>query len=709
MFEPFWGSARSSRAPPGAMIDAGSTAVDTDCIAVLDPFGVVRAVNPTWSLATDLERPLNPVGCDWAQLWPADIRVAASDAIRRARLGLASSFAAHDAGTESKQRWFDVYVDPVCGADGRVTEIRSKARDVTLHRLREQELQRSLDEKTLELTVLARQLDVETARRAEAAARAAHADRVRLLGQFAGGIIHDFNNVLTVLNGASAMLLRDGVTQRQARVLRDIKQAIAGAAQLSRRLMDFSRLDSTEQEEVALPDFLDVTAALLSHLIRGDVELALEVDENCWPILVSPSALRAVILNLAANAGDAMPNGGKLTISARNCYSTERPTALAGGDYVHLSLRDAGCGMAEDVLAHAGEAFYTTKRLGKGTGLGLTSAFELAEQHSGLVLITSSPGVGTTINLYLPRAGFHREVDACSEPPVDRSLHGDAAILVIARDLTTRSHLTKFLTDLDYRVVAAERGDVALALLASGVQPNLALVDLQHDQDAGAPLAAQLRRSDPTLPIVFLADSPSMLRLQGELIFRKPVAKAEIVQAIQQQLGRVPGSIAPAQALRASDRLRDRIRNPRIRAVYDQWRGLVAGLGHLPSPGEADSLRHDIEDDCCLLQVERDQPPQVFRFVYVGSALTRRLGRDLVGTEVTVADQNVIGSLAVAYQRGLSGLAHFDYARFPLEPGVMLLFERLILPLSDDGRRVSHLAGLVTFDEISNDSSRIIE
>jgi len=167
-------------------------------------------------------------------------------------------------------------------------------------------------------------------------------------------------------------------------------------------------------------------------------------------------------------------------------------------------------------------------------------------------------------------------------------------------------------------------------------------------------------------------------------------------------LGRLPSSIAPAQALRASDRLRDRIRNPRIRGVYDQWRRLVIGLGRLPSPAEADRLMHDIEDDCCLLQVERDQPPQVFQYVYVGSALTRRLGRELVGTQVTVSDQNVIGSLAVAYQRGLSGIAHFDYARFQFEHGVMLLFERLILPLSDDGQRVSHLAGVVTFDEIQN-------
>jgi len=478
VFEPFWDRTGANRGPLVPALATETAAVETDRVALLDACGVVQEVNSAFSLATDLAC---PIGSDWTRLWSAEGHIAARAAIERARMGESSRFTTHHTAPPDAHRWFEVSVDPVCDSNGHIAQIWATARDITRYKLREHELQRSLDEKTAALAVLTRQLEAESSQRAAAAARAAHADRVRLLGQFVSGIVHDFNNVLTVLNGASAMLLRDGVTQRQARILRDIKQSIAGAAELSRRLMDFARLDGTEREQIALPDFLEVTGALLTHLMKADVELALDVDEDCWPILVSPSALRAVVLNLAANAGDAMPNGGKLTIAAGNCYSTERPADLAPSDYVHLSFRDTGCGMAEDVLARAGEAFYTTKSAGKGTGLGLTSAFELAEQHSGRVLISSSPGVGTTVHLYLPCAGLHGEIDQSSEPPIDRSLHGGAAILVIARDPTMRRHLTKMLTDLDYRVVAAERSDVALALLAGGVQPNLALVDLQND------------------------------------------------------------------------------------------------------------------------------------------------------------------------------------------------------------------------------------
>ncbi|ABE40561.1 sensory box histidine kinase/response regulator [Rhodopseudomonas palustris BisB5] len=706
MFDPVRDDAVPSRALRLAELLPRAIGIDTDCIALLDPAGFILEVNPAWSLSGDAGAPESAVGRNWTEIWLAGGRDAAFDAVRRARTGLSSRFTAQGPSANGEPRWFDVIVDPICDADGRFAQILTRARDITIHKNREAELQRRLDEKTAALSVLARQLEAESSDRSAAAARAAHTDRIRLLGQFVIGIIHDFNNVLTVLNGASAMLLRGGLTQQQARILRDINQAISGAAQLSRRLLEFSRLDGTEPEQIALPDFLKTTAAMLSHLMKADIDLVIDVDDACWPVLASPGALRSVVLNLTANAGDAMPNGGSLTITARNCYSTERPPALAVGDYVHLSFSDTGCGMTQAALARAGEAFYTTKSQGRGTGLGLASAFELAGQCGGRVLISSAQGVGTTINIYLPRAGLHGTTAAPSEPKIDRTLHGNATILVIAPDETIRRHLATMLRNLDYRVIVAERDDVALALLASGMKPNLVLFDLQRDQQAGAQLAAQLRQTDSTLPIVFLADSTSAHRLHGELIFRKPVVETQIARAILELLGRLPASIASADALRASDRLRDRIRNPRMRAVYDQWRDLAASLGRLPSPADAEPLTHDLKDDTCLLKIVHGQPSPVFQFVFAGAALVGRLGRELAGELVSASDQNVIASLAGAYQRGLSGLAHFDYARFPLGDDIMVLFERLVLPLSDDGERVSHLAGVITFDEIHNDSER---
>jgi hypothetical protein len=184
------------------------------------------------------------------------------------------------------------------------------------------------------------------------------------------------------------------------------------------------------------------------------------------------------------------------------------------------------------------------------------------------------------------------------------------------------------------------------------------------------------------------------------LVLRKPISEGVLVRAVLQQLGRVPASLMADEALRLSDRIRDRIRDRRIRGVYEHWRKRCESLTRLPSPVEITNLPADLRDSSCLLRVRGSGDEASFVFVHAGKALTERLGRELVGEKLSPADQNIFGSIGAAYARALRGIAFFDYARFPYGEGKKLLFERLILPLSDDRASVTHLFGLVTFTEI---------
>jgi CheY-like chemotaxis protein len=374
---------------------------------------------------------------------------------------------------------------------------------------------------------------------------------------------------------------------------------------------------------------------------------------------------------------------------------------LAAREYLHIAISDTGVGMSPEVRDKAGQAFFTTKGSGKGTGLGLASAFEFARQCKGRVLIASDVGIGTTISLYLPRAAVEGEPVAAADDPIDPKLHGNATILLVENEEMIRFHLASTLRLLKYRVVEAGRADVACALLSSQIEVDLACIDLQLDQGSGQQLAGRLREIQPGLPVIFMTGSSAMPKPSNELIFRKPIAEGALARAILDKLGRRPGAILTAEALRLSDRLRGKIRNPQIRQAFDRWRSLAGGSVRLPQTSEAGGFAPGLADNSCLLRVGADDPEAVsFRVVSIGASLSERLGRDITGDLVVASDHDLLGSMATAYRRALNGVVHFDYARFSMSDHGVMLFERLIMPLSEDGESVSHLFGLITFDEI---------
>jgi signal transduction histidine kinase len=231
------------------------------------------------------------------------------------------------------------------------------------------------------------------------------ADKMAAIGRLTAGIAHDFNNLLSSITGNADMLERDvGQDPRQARRIGTILQSAERGSDLVQRLLAFARKQVLDPAPVNLNEIVlgmqDLLHSTIGHSVRVETVPAAEL----WPALVDPAQLEHVILNLAINARDAMPEGGVLTIATANLTETERSADLAAGDYVSVAVTDTGTGMTEDVLRNAFEPFFTTKPTGLGSGLGLSQVYGMATQSGGGVRIDSLPGRGTTVAVLLPRA-----------------------------------------------------------------------------------------------------------------------------------------------------------------------------------------------------------------------------------------------------------------------------------------------------------------
>ena len=234
-----------------------------------------------------------------------------------------------------------------------------------------------------------------------------HARRLEAVGQLAGGIAHDFNNLLTVVMGLSELLLAEPtLTPTQREWVEDVKKAGTRAADLTRQLLAFSRKQVLQPKVLHLGSLVTGISRILRRLMGEDVPLTVTASTDLWPIYADPSQLEQVLLNLAANARDAISGAGRLTIDIDNVELTAPRAAgtaqIAAGKYVRLCVRDTGVGMDEVTLARAFEPFFTTKPVGKGTGLGLATVYGIVRQSDGFILVSSTPGKGTTFDVYFP-------------------------------------------------------------------------------------------------------------------------------------------------------------------------------------------------------------------------------------------------------------------------------------------------------------------
>ncbi len=374
--------------------------------------------------------------------------------------------------------------------------------------------------------------------------------RLEAIGQLTGGVAHDFNNLLTIISGNLELLSESIEGDEDRDLLRRAAQATDAGARLTSRLLTFARRRRLEPQVVHLNDQVRAMTELLRRALGETIELSTSLATDLWTIRVDPSEIENAILNLAINARDAMPEGGRLLIDSGNVTLDSDAAGLeqapAPGDYVRLSVSDNGAGMTKDILARVFEPFFTTKPPGRGTGLGLSTIYGFVKQSNGNVAMYSEPGKGTTVNLYLPR---HRETNAPRQRRAAEAGPGGTSgerVLIVEDNPEVRAIAVKRLERLGYRVLECATAAGAIAKFASGLDVDAVFSDVVMPGGlSGFDLARWLRANRPGAAIVlasgFAEDIASGVDPDGGddwAVLRKPYTQAEIARALREALDR---------------------------------------------------------------------------------------------------------------------------------------------------------------------------
>ena len=370
------------------------------------------------------------------------------------------------------------------------------------------ELEQRVEQRTAELAQtnadLERRVEERTREREMAMAQVHEMQKLESLGQLTGGVAHDFNNVLMAILGNLDLLSRTLSSDPMARRLAEgAIQAAERGATLTKRMLAFARRQELRPETVDVTKLLNGMAEMLRRSLGPTIEIAMEFESNLSLARVDPNQLELAVLNLALNARDAMPRGGRLHLGAYNrTVEAGNPQQLERGRYVAIVVTDTGSGMDEMTLRRAAEPFFTTKGVGKGTGLGLPMVFGLAAQSGGSARISSQLGVGTTVELSLPVA----EVQPAAEPPHMPSPSENAGVsyrvLFVDDDAEVTAATVAMLEQLGHRVRVATSGAAALAIIDEKAKLDLIITDHAMAGMTGIELAERIRRVHPELPIV---------------------------------------------------------------------------------------------------------------------------------------------------------------------------------------------------------------
>jgi signal transduction histidine kinase/CheY-like chemotaxis protein len=405
-----------------------------------------------------------------------------------------------------------------------------------------------VEERTRDLRRVNRQLQNEMRERQQAEAALRQAQRMEAIGQLTGGIAHDFNNLLTVVAG-NATLLRDHAADEPARTRRRalaILSVVERGERLTRQLLAFSRRRALRPEVVMLQRRAGEIAELLARTLRENIEVTIDLPEDLWPVAVDPSEFELALLNIAVNARDAMPNGGVFRLEASNarCGGGAANGGLCG-DFVAIALSDTGTGMPAEVAARAFEPYFTTKDIGHGSGLGLSQVYGFVSQSGGGAVITSEPGEGTEITLFLPRASAAPIVSSPTSSSTALA-SGPARILLVEDDREVAETTEELLRDIGFETRWAQDGNKALALIEGGLSIDLVLSDVVMPGGvSGLDLARRVREQRPELPII-MATGYSRYAAQvvneGFALVEKPYHRDVLVAALRSVLERRPSA-----------------------------------------------------------------------------------------------------------------------------------------------------------------------
>jgi two-component system cell cycle sensor histidine kinase/response regulator CckA len=336
------------------------------------------------------------------------------------------------------------------------------------------------------------------------------AQKMEAVGRLAGGVAHDFNNLLTAITGYSEMMLMDLRPEDPLySFAEEITKAVNRGASLTNQLLAFSRKQILQPRVINLNDMVQDMDKMLCRLIGEDIGIVTVIDPELGLVKADPGQVEQIIMNLAVNARDAMPHGGKLTIETANvdldqAYAQGRE-GVTPGPYVMLAVSDNGTGMDTDTLSHIFEPFFTTKESGKGTGLGLATVYGVVKQSGGHIWVYSEPGQGTTLKVYLPRVEESLEMVKPKAAPVT-SLEGKETILLVEDDVGLRELISTALRKYGFTVLEAAQGGEALLLCEREKAPiHLLLTDVVMPQISGTALAGRLKLLHPEMQVLFMS------------------------------------------------------------------------------------------------------------------------------------------------------------------------------------------------------------
>ena len=421
---------------------------------------------------------------------------------------------------------------PLCDPDGSVTGLASIARDMT-ERNTAQEAQESLQTQLRQ------------------------AQKMHSIGQLAGGIAHDFNNILAIISNY-ATFLRDGVSDPdQQEDLDEILKASKRGAALIRQLLLFSRKEVSQPEHLDIDSMIGDAGKLLSRSLGEDVVLELDLDGSLPSVFIDRTQLDQILINLAVNARDAMPTGGRFSISTSLQVLDDEVTQIhpemAPGSYVCITFSDTGQGMARDVQEQIFDPFFTTKQRGEGTGLGLATVYGIVKQAGGYIYVYSEPRKGTSFRVYLPPS-----LDRAKTEPHDVSLAaapaagGTETILVVEDDRALREMVRRILSGSGYEVVVAADPNEAIATAERLDRLDLLLTDVVMPVMTGRALADAIQRTRGTVPVIFMSGYTSdVITHRGELdegvkLVQKPFSSRELLDVVRQALDAPPAELPPS-------------------------------------------------------------------------------------------------------------------------------------------------------------------
>ncbi len=375
--------------------------------------------------------------------------------------------------------------------------------------------------------------------------RLLQAQKMEAVGRLAGGVAHDFNNILTVIGGYCAMSLQSlDKTSPLQKNIAEIQNASDRAASLTRQLLAFSRKQVLQPQVLQLNDVVHNMEKMLRRLIGEDIELSIAFDPSLGRVKADPGQLEQVIMNLSVNARDAMPRGGKLTIGTSNVVIDQklkfRNRTLEVGEYVLLSITDNGVGMTDEVKTHLFEPFYTTKGLGKGTGLGLATCYGIISQSGGDIHVYSEANSGTTFKIYLPRTDALPEAATAAE--TSGMPAGSESILIVEDDPAVRRLAVVILGNSGYKIQESNNAFEALTLIRRNPGFDLVLTDVIMPQMSGKELSDKIKAQCPHTKILLMSGYTDDALAhhgvldEGLLFLEKPFSPAKLTRKVREVL-----------------------------------------------------------------------------------------------------------------------------------------------------------------------------